>query len=167
MNENDRELLEGLRSLAVDGPQGAPAFIEERLMSEFRRRKRVWRVAVWSSGAGVAAVAAGLLLMMWLTPKAHAPKAAPAAVAELPADNAPALIEVPGPSGELAMNFYELPEARELPPVENATVVRVELPISSLRSIGFQISEERADEAVEADVLLGQDGLARGVRFVE
>jgi hypothetical protein len=33
--------------------------------------------------------------------------------------------------------------------------------------MGVPVGEERADAAVQADLLLGQDGLARGVRLVE
>jgi hypothetical protein len=51
--------------------------------------------------------------------------------------------------------------------VENAMVVRVQLPVSSLRLMGFPVDEERADAAVQAELLLGQDGLARGVRLVQ
>jgi len=29
------------------------------------------------------------------------------------------------------------------------------------------VSDDRAAESIQADMLLGQDGLARGVRFVE
>jgi len=158
MNENDRELLEGLRSLAADGQQGAPLRVEERLLAEFQRRTRVRRAAFWSSG--IAAIAATLTVMMFLGSKQHAPVIAQTGMEAN-------MIEVPGSQGETAMSFYPLPEASELPPVENATIVRVALPVSSLRSIGFQVSDEGANEPVEADVLLGQDGLARGVRFVE
>ncbi len=63
--------------------------------------------------------------------------------------------------------FYPLPEAEALPAVENAMVVRVQLPVSSLQLMGVPVSEERADVSVQAELLLGQDGLARGVRLVE
>ena len=46
-------------------------------------------------------------------------------------------------------------------------VVQVQLPASSLRMMGFPMDEERADAAVQAELLLGQDGLARGVRLVQ
>jgi len=46
-------------------------------------------------------------------------------------------------------------------------VVRVQLPVSSLQLMGVPVSEESADSNVEADLLLGQDGLARAVRLVE
>ena len=65
------------------------------------------------------------------------------------------------------LSFYALPDSDALPPLENATVVRVQLPLSSLRLIGFPINEDRAAERIQADVLLGQDGLARGVRLVQ
>jgi len=166
MNENDQELLEGLRELASDGQPGAPVRIEERLLHEFRRRVRVRRRIMLASSAGAVAIAAGLFIMMRVAPATHAPATQNAAVAAMIAET-PGIIEVPSPSEDAGMNFYELPDARELPPVENATVVRVELPVASLRSIGFQVNEESANAAVEADVLLGQDGLARGVRFIE
>ena len=51
--------------------------------------------------------------------------------------------------------------------MESATIVRVQLPMSSLRLMGLPVNEDRAAEAIQADMLLGQDGLARGVRFVE
>jgi hypothetical protein len=46
-------------------------------------------------------------------------------------------------------------------------VVRVQLPVSSLQLMGVPLDEERADTSVQAEFLLGQDGLARGVRLAE
>jgi hypothetical protein len=66
-----------------------------------------------------------------------------------------------------ASSFYPLPQAESLPEVDNAMVVRVQLPVSSLQLMGVPISEDRGDTSVQADVLLGQDGLARGVRLVQ
>ena len=63
--------------------------------------------------------------------------------------------------------FYPLREAEALPAVENAMVVRVQLPVSSLQLMGVPVGDERADVNVQAELLLGQDGLARGVRLVE
>ncbi len=69
---------------------------------------------------------------------------------------------------EAEASFYPLPEAEALPAIENAMVVRVQLQVSSLRLMGFPVDEERAaDAAVQAELLLGQDGLARGVRLAE
>ncbi len=60
-----------------------------------------------------------------------------------------------------------MPEAEALPALENAMVVRVQLPVSSLQLMGFPVTEERAGVSVQAELLLGQDGLARGVRLVQ
>jgi hypothetical protein len=68
---------------------------------------------------------------------------------------------------EATAGFYPLPDAEALPPVESAMVVRVQMPMASLELIGFPINQDRASDRVEAEVLLGQDGLARGVRLVE
>jgi hypothetical protein len=68
---------------------------------------------------------------------------------------------------ETTADFYPLPDADGLPPVESAMVVRVQLPMSSLELIGFPVNQDRDSDPVEAEVLLGQDGLARGVRLVE
>ena len=40
------------------------------------------------------------------------------------------------------------------------------LPRSVLLTTGLPMNEERANEPVLADVLLTEDGLARGIRFV-
>jgi hypothetical protein len=45
-------------------------------------------------------------------------------------------------------------------------MVRVELPRTTLLSFGFPMSEERAPEPIKADVLVGEDGRARAIRFV-
>jgi len=44
--------------------------------------------------------------------------------------------------------------------------VRVELPGSALGEVGLPFDPETAPESVKADVVLGQDGLARAIRFV-
>jgi len=35
-----------------------------------------------------------------------------------------------------------------------------------MRTVGLPINEERASERIQADVLLGQDGIARAIRFI-
>jgi hypothetical protein len=60
-----------------------------------------------------------------------------------------------------------LQDAANLPPFEYGSVLRVELPRSALRAVGLPVNENRLSERIDADVLLGQDGLARAVRFVQ
>jgi hypothetical protein len=35
-----------------------------------------------------------------------------------------------------------------------------------MRSFGLPVNEDRLDPAVKADVLIGEDGIARAIRFV-
>jgi hypothetical protein len=149
MNENS-ELLEDLRALGADGPREAPGHLEELLKSEFRKHKRRRRLMVWMPALSVAA-AAGIALLVWI----HRDKPALAPVA------------VQSVAVEEAGDFYPLPEAEALPAIETAMVVRVQLPVSSLQLMGVPVGEERADTSVQAELLLGQDGLARGVRLAQ
>lgn len=61
--------------------------------------------------------------------------------------------------------FVELPWTADLPAFESGEIVRVEVPVASLPAYGFDISRG-ATRSVEADVLVGQDGLARAMRLV-
>jgi hypothetical protein len=51
-------------------------------------------------------------------------------------------------------------------PSETTHLVRVELPRSALTSFGIPLDAERTGGRVKADVLLGEDGTARAIRFV-
>jgi hypothetical protein len=164
--EDHRELLENLRALAADGPQDAPDRVEWELRAEFRKRSRRRRVRAWTSFAGVAAMAAGIALLVWVR-EAPKPASGTGTVAAMPATQHDTGGSVAVEEEESDASFYPLPQAEALPAVENAMVVRVELPVASLRLMGFPVDEERADAAVQAELLLGQDGLARGVRLAQ
>jgi hypothetical protein len=159
MSEDSQELLDTLRELACRGPCEAPAHVEELLTAEFRRRNRRRRnLATWIPALGVA-VAAGIALLLWIRSEEPRVVTAPAVISA----------HLAGPSEEedADRSFYPLPEAEALPPVETAMVVRVQLPVSSLQLMGVPIGEEGSDSSVQADLLLGQDGLARGVRLAQ
>jgi hypothetical protein len=158
MNENDQELLEGLRALAAEGPREAPLHVEEHLKAQFRRQNRRRHLAAWMPAFSVA-TAAGIALLLWVHEK---PKPAPAPVVV-----AATLAVAPVAEEDADSSFYPLPEAEALPAVENAMVVRVQLPVSSLQLMGVPVGEERADASVQAELLLGQDGLARAVRLAQ
>jgi hypothetical protein len=49
----------------------------------------------------------------------------------------------------------------------DAQLVRVELPRSAMANFGLPVNMDRVDQRVKADVLLGADGLARAIRFVQ
>src|SRR3954468_22900869 len=61
--------------------------------------------------------------------------------------------------------FVALPWTAGLPAFESGEIVRMEVPVASLPAYGIDISSG-ADRPVEADILIGQDGLARAIRLV-
>jgi len=50
---------------------------------------------------------------------------------------------------------------------DGGQIVRVELPRSRLASFGIPVNMDRYNERVKADILLGVDGMARAIRFVQ
>jgi hypothetical protein len=68
---------------------------------------------------------------------------------------------------EVTTRFYPLPYGSGLDLDEGWGLVRVQVPRASLASLGVPVSGGSADEMLTADVVVGQDGLARGIRFVQ
>jgi hypothetical protein len=67
---------------------------------------------------------------------------------------------------EIATDFFPLMNRESLPQLDGGQVVRVELPRSALMSFGLPMNMDRANERIKADVVVGNDGLARAIRFV-
>jgi len=67
---------------------------------------------------------------------------------------------------EVVTQFFILKEGEDLTTLENLSLVRIELPGSAINEAGTAIILEPANARVKADVVLGQDGLARAIRFV-
>jgi hypothetical protein len=64
------------------------------------------------------------------------------------------------------MEFVLVPGAAALPPMESGSLVRMEIPVSMLPSLGLT-PPAASVTAVRADVIVGQDGLKRAVRLVD
>lgn len=62
--------------------------------------------------------------------------------------------------------FIFLANESQLVPLESGSVLRVEIPASALISMGLRITTEDLSKPVLADLLVGQDGLPRAIRFV-
>ncbi len=71
-----------------------------------------------------------------------------------------------GAMQEIATDFIPLVHGDSLNFMESGQLVRVELPRSALVSFGLPMNMERANQRVKADVVVGNDGLARAIRFV-
>ncbi|HEX6185651.1 MAG TPA: hypothetical protein VFZ44_17315 [Pyrinomonadaceae bacterium] len=64
---------------------------------------------------------------------------------------------------EIATEFIPLGQYAQ---AEEGHLVRVELPRSALASFGLPVNAEAAGGRVKADILLGEDGTARAIRFI-
>jgi hypothetical protein len=68
---------------------------------------------------------------------------------------------------EKLTDFISLRYGDDNEAMESGDVIRVLMPRSALITLGLPVNVERADEAVIADLLIGEDGLARAIRFVQ
>jgi anti-sigma factor RsiW len=155
--ERERTMTAALRELARD--EHVPDQNElrlGRLLAIFdaprQRSSRMTSVGL--------SLAASILIVVGLSVgwSSDAPKpSASGGVAVTPASpaNAETAFDVAqaGPERSRGTGFVVLPGAQALPRLESGQVIRVELPSS--------------DGAIQADVLIGQDGLARAVRLVQ
>ena len=73
---------------------------------------------------------------------------------------------VPDKPAEIATDFIPLMGGEFVEQMDGGQVMRVELPRSALMSFGLPMDMERATQRVKADVVVGNDGLARAIRFV-
>ena len=70
-------------------------------------------------------------------------------------------------SGEdAATEFIALASENQLVPLESGQVLRVELSTSTLISMGLRVTAEDVSKPLLADLLVGQDGVPRAIRFV-
>jgi hypothetical protein len=111
-------------------------------------------------------------------PRIASPARAPRKAATIASPPAPAVREKPAEERPVvgtpqeasvtiqdAAEFVALDYGDTLADVESVHVVRVQLPPTALTALGWPMSEE-ADLPVNADLLVGHDGVARAIRFV-
>jgi hypothetical protein len=170
---------EFLAALArADENRSADSKVEETLLQAFRQRHRsIWtrRAAGW--GALAAAVA-----LVWLVSRPAAKPVrqdtaviVPPKVVEIPVPPAPPVVVAthrlrPKPARAVAKREIVtgfIPVMLDPDPLERGRLVRVRMPRSALTAFGLPVNEERFEERIQADVLVGEDGLARAIRFVK
>lgn len=163
-----------LRALAeTDASAEARPEVEVRMQNKFRSRnqRRAWRqAAVW-------VLAAAAIIVIFALTNRKPPAAVPAqeverqAVAVQP-EAAPAAprktaqrAQRPAPRPqEVVTDFFPLLDPA--PPFERGQLLRVELPASAMQMVGLPVREDRLADSVQADVLVGEEGLPRAIRFV-
>jgi len=84
----------------------------------------------------------------------------------LPPANARRQFTSAGAPREFVTQFFPVMQGSELIPLESGQIVRVRMPRSNLIPLGIPLSRERANETIQADVLVSNDGLARAIRLV-
>ena len=179
--KSEEQILAALRSLAEsDRDKEAQPKVEERLRQAFRQTQRAKRtsrrIAVW--GLAAAAAAASVFTNYRREPPPREPVRVAETVPsiETPAPTQQVLPVVAGPVRRLAS--VRRPQRREIvtdffplmdiaPPFERGELVRVNLPASAMRTVGLPVREDRLADRVDADVLVGEEGLARAIRFVK
>lgn len=70
-------------------------------------------------------------------------------------------------TNEIATDFVPLGDMNVATLQDGGQIIRVKLRRSALVKFGFPVNMERYNENVNADVLIGVDGLARAIRFVQ
>lgn len=160
-----------------------PSKVENRLLQQFRlkhqsrRERHTVQLAAWALAAAAVLI---LTISVWSWRNWRAAKAGnqptasntsaariPTAAASPSAANDSALSD--WSDNLLASNlsdgeFTQLPgsSAQEL---DDAAIVRVGMPRASLAAFGLQVNEERADDWIQVDFLLGNDGSPQAVRL--
>ena len=182
----DDNVRDALRMLLASTPRAAPERVEIALISAFRKQahsRRLRRRAVAASIATAACIAVSFSLWKPLIVNT-AVTAPPAPVISLIAPPPDAWTVAPWaplprprrtvarvsglrPRPQVhAQEFVLLPYGDPALVDDSATIVRVDLPGSALRLAGFNVPQDIASNRVQADVLLGADGLAHAVRLV-
>ncbi|HME10137.1 MAG TPA: hypothetical protein VKG25_23995 [Bryobacteraceae bacterium] len=152
----------------------APDRVEQKVLVAFRRRNKsrgTWRGLGLAAAAVIAVIGASQWKPAEIAPPAPllAHIAAPtlsAAVKPKPTV-APVRHRTIKRAEEIATSYYPLPGADSLPSPDAEAVVRMVVPRSALQLVGFPLTEEPRPEFVRADVVFGQDGVARAIRFVQ
>jgi hypothetical protein len=167
VQDSERALTSALRSLARDDEGRVTSHgVEVHLRAELRavgaaRRARIrWRIGLAAVVVAAAAIPAWQFAERGPRSSGAVPPAASGATATPPRD-------------EITTAF--LPLAYSDVPVAGAQIVRLSVPRSALASFGLTPPESSSaqdpaasgsSETVVADVVVGDDGLARAVRFV-
>ena len=182
-------VLQALRALAaIDREREAPPEVETRLLGAFHAR-RIRRGRLW---AAIAAIAAALVITaLWWTNRAPQPAVSaappvaqvseasrPAAVtvtvavenvARPPRKVTPKVVAVRQPERrseprEVVTDFFPL--MNPAPSFGRGQMLRVQLPAAAMQTVGLPVREEHLGDLVQADVLVGEEGMPRAIRFV-
>lgn len=161
----------GLQALGDATQVETPARVEMRLRQEFRTRHRTLKtrarfvLAAWT--LATAAVICGFVSWWtWHKPQNDAGNQTVAVNSEAPPAITPADttnsadILVADNEGDFTLLPGSLPQE-----TQDAAIVRVRLRRGALADFGLPVNEDRANEWIQVDLLVGDDGQPRAVRL--
>ncbi|SRR5712691_6848075 len=177
---SEERIVAALRALAESsGDMEASPEVEARLLQAFRRRlsARRWKRAAVLATAAAAAVA-GIVIFSGGRQRQEPPPVVAAiepSVREAPppveADpvvakpaHRPTRVRQALPR-EVLTEFFPLIDVA--PPFGRGELVRLMVPASTMLTVGLPVREDRLADPVQADVLIGEEGLPRAIRFVK
>jgi hypothetical protein len=182
---NERVLSVGLA--AISSHAVPPASVRKALMAEFRRTHRpVPRRRLFVKWLAIAA-AAVILLGLFISTRQRPQKTVRTAVVTPPPARAAPIVPTVAPKApkavkrrravkiqppppvetpEVATEFFEIPYTAPLRPEERGDVFRIEMPRANMAVFGLPVAGGRLDSRVTADVLIGEDGVMRAIRFI-
>jgi hypothetical protein len=173
--EQVRSALQALaeHDRALESSTSASAIFAQRRVVR-RRSEWMWLGAVASAAAAALAVwnyHPALPLATGVTVVEHPLRPVPVAKVEASAQPNPApvrrsrrVVRRAAEPQEIATEFFPLMDAP--PPFESGQLVRMVVPASTMLKVGLPVAPERWNDRVQADVLVGEEGMARAIRFV-
>jgi len=173
--DDERAVTSGLRAFAArTAGAEAPPRVEGALLRALRGQES------GEGGAAMAPTSASRAVELLLLAAAAAILAAivvvPPRVASFPELTAPvAGSPTTGAGGEAAAvaaadenaEFVALSYGEDLHELDSMQVVSVELPRTALTALGWPAADSAQTESVKAEVIVGYDGVARAIRFVD
>jgi hypothetical protein len=153
-----RALTHGLRDVASVAASVNPSTeMEQRLLEAFStlheppaRRRTLSRAWLSAAAAVLVLATAGVWIVATLS------RQGPAATERAASGQPRTILD----------GFMMLPVAAGLPALESGLIVRVDVPVSALPSYGVEVVTDSSKSQVQADLLIGQDGQPRAIRFV-
>jgi predicted anti-sigma-YlaC factor YlaD len=182
LHENFQTLQDDLRYWGLEAKHAeTPSRVEMRLMQEFRSKHKTekTRRTVLTGSWAIAAAAAIVAAVSWTSWRhdrglsAFGWKATTTQIVKVDANRVSTVHPAAGleigdalVASSTSGDFTLLPGSTPSP-MEDATVVRVEMQRSALGAFGFTVNEEQASDLIQVDLLVGDDGLPQAVRLPE
>ena len=182
---NQRTLSAGLRAIAANEAAAPSRELEAELLAHFDSPGKSRKVSLWWAVPAFAGLMA-VLAWLWMgrvpqqvqgpervvarMPEAHAISAPVVPTVKVAARRIPRRVKravvQPVLPPEPEAPFTPIPYAAPLQATERAEIVRVNLSATALASIGIPVWGADPAMRVNAELVLGENGLARAVRLV-